>query len=83
MVTAPRANAYRRGARVHRVCPDKDVHSAGKTGNSGIGPVLADKMMSGYSTASSIWKLCVRPCRSVVEMTNIAGVGTKLARKIL
>lgn len=81
-----RANAYRRGARAIEGLPEdiRNVHSAGKTREiPGIGPVLADKIDEWLSTGSIKHLEALRETvpQGVVEMTNIAGVGTKLARR--
>jgi DNA polymerase (family 10) len=81
-----RANAYRKGARAIESLPEdiRSVHAEDRLRDiPGIGPALAEKISEWLSTGQIQYLEDLREAvpPGLVEMTNIAGVGTKLARR--
>lgn len=81
-----RANAYRKAARAIESLPEdiRSVHAKGRVRDiPGIGPALAEKINEWLSTGQIQYLEDLRETvpPGLVEMTNIAGVGTKLARR--
>lgn len=81
-----RANAYRKGARAIESLPEdiKSVYAEDRVRDvPGIGPALAEKIGEWLSTGQIQYLEDLREAvpPGLVEMTNIAGVGTKLARR--
>lgn len=82
-----KANAYRKAARIIEALPEdiKDVQGQGRLQDiPGIGPTLAAKIAEWIQTGSikQLTNLRQRIPRELVEITNISGVGPKLAHRL-